>query len=116
MEGVSGIPANIMSLELRLLLRSKPVCRSNHMSDGALLLVTSLGFGGPCVAGAQEQNAALVQAKAAVLIDEGSGSQVWMPLTGRSGADRQPDEGDDRPPVLENGQPGPDGIRQQHGC
>lgn len=62
-----------MPLELRLLLRMKPVCRRTICLICALLL----GFGGPGAASAQEKNAALVQAKYAVLIDEGSGRVLY---------------------------------------
>jgi len=64
-------------LELRLLLRLKPVCRRMMCLICALLLVPGLGFAGPGAAGAQEKATALVQAREAVLIDEGSGRVLY---------------------------------------
>jgi len=60
-----------------LLLRLKSVCRRTICLICALLLATGLGFGGPGAAGGQEKATTLVQAKYAVLMDEGSGRVLY---------------------------------------
>jgi D-alanyl-D-alanine carboxypeptidase (penicillin-binding protein 5/6) len=55
----------------------KPVCQKTISLICTLLLATGLGFGGPGAASAQGEAATLVQAKYAVLIDEGSGRVLY---------------------------------------
>ncbi len=69
--------ANMTSVELRL-LRQKTVYRSTICMICILLLINGLGFSWTGVASAQEtENTVLVQAREAVLIDEGSGRVLY---------------------------------------
>ncbi len=60
-----------------MLLRLKSACRRTICLICALLLATGLGFGGPGAAGGQGKATTLVQAKYAVLMDEGSGRVLY---------------------------------------